>query len=562
LISNKKQWTKPRHNGASLPSLTCSPGLGVANQREKEFSNMKKTTLALLLICAAVFAQQKGTFTDSRDKKTYKTVKIKIHTWLAENLNYDDKSAKCYENKPENCKKYGRLYNHEAAEKACPKGWRLPRDEDWMRLVEYAGTEEPGLKLKAKNSWDQNCYLEKPANCNGKDNLGFAALAGGYREVFGSDDDITERYATLGDHGYWWTEEDAARMASYYNEIRFGYYRSRDRYSFSIRCLKELTAAEKADSTKKVKADSIAKEKAIADSIAKAKADSLAKAKAQADSVAKILKTASLDPRDKKQYKAAKIGEQIWMAENLDYNAEGSKCYDNKPENCKKYGRLYNWITALKLPSACADNNCANQIRKKHQGICPDGWHIPNNSEWNELKRVAGGTSSAGIKLKTKSDWKNGTDELSFSALPGGYGKADGGFDAVGGGGLWWDATNEFSNYQTMSNTRDDVYGGNVAKNLLLSLRCIYGEASNETLPPVTIAPAKAPAPAKAAAPANTPPKTMYCVSYVTGKPVSCLEIKDTQDAKKICDIQSKGMKMMLGEAKLTETKPSIKCDK
>jgi uncharacterized protein (TIGR02145 family) len=84
-------------------------------------------------------------------------------------------------------------------------------------------------------------------------------------------------------------------------------------------------------------------------------------------------------------YRTVQIGSQIWMAENLNYAVEGSVCYDNLESNCDKYGRLYNWATAMNLDLSCNFITCASQIQLKHQGICPAGWHIPGNTDWDQL---------------------------------------------------------------------------------------------------------------------------------------------------------------------------------
>jgi len=138
---------------------------------------MKTTITMLILLCVAAFAQQKGSFTDTRDKKTYKTVKIGEQTWMAENLNYSQRS-KCYDNKPANCDKYGRLYDWNTATEVCPKGWHLPNDVEWEILTATVGGKETaGKLLKAASGWDNND--------NGSDSYGFSALSGGYGDAFG-----------------------------------------------------------------------------------------------------------------------------------------------------------------------------------------------------------------------------------------------------------------------------------------------------------------------------------------------------------------------------------------
>ncbi len=105
------------------------------------------------------------------------------------------------------------------------------------------------------------------------------------------------------------------------------------------------------------------------------------------------------DSRDGKTYKTVKIGNQVWMAENLNYQTDESKCYDNKPENCDKYGRLYVWGEAVTA--------------------CPDGWHLPNNQEFEDLKTLAGQKAGdidkAGTVLKSTTSWNDYKGESGYA---------------------------------------------------------------------------------------------------------------------------------------------------
>jgi len=153
--------------------------------------------------------------------------------------------------------------------------------------------------------------------------------------------------------------------------------------------------------------------------------------------------------------KIAKIGTQTWMAENLNRNVSGSKCYDNNSANCNMYGRLYNWATAMT--------------------VCPSGWHLPTDAEWDVLMTAVGG----GTKLKASSGWNsngNGTNDYGFSALPGGVGGSDGGFGNVGNVGSWWSATeyNASNAYRlSISYNSSNVDRGYYGKSYLYSVRCV-----------------------------------------------------------------------------------------
>jgi len=189
----------------------------------------------LLLITAAVAAAiagavagepSFGTFTDTRDGQTYKTVTIGKQTWMAQNLNYKTDSSWCYKNADSNCVKYGRLYDWKTATTVCPKGWKLPSLEDWDRLVATAGGEEiAGKKLKSKSGWNENG--------NGTDNYGFSALPSGY--YFRSD------FYSVGDNGHWWTvTEDAGRFAHSRYMLSTDYVYNGSSYVYkghSVRCV-------------------------------------------------------------------------------------------------------------------------------------------------------------------------------------------------------------------------------------------------------------------------------------------------------------------------------------
>ncbi|MDR2581217.1 MAG: hypothetical protein LBC85_09530 [Fibromonadaceae bacterium] len=189
-----------------------------------------------------------------------------------------------------------------------------------------------------------------------------------------------------------------------------------------------------------------------------------------------------VDTRDNQIYKWVEIGNQIWMAENLNYNAEGSQCFDNDASNCATYGRLYSWATALDLAPNCNSSTCASQIQAYHQGVCPPGWHLATYDDWTTLTNFAGDFSVAGTKLKATTGWVAdegwdlipGTDDFGFSALPGGTG-----IGMIGTWGYWWTATeNSFSAggaYGMSMGSGLEIVMGNssVTKNELRSVRCV-----------------------------------------------------------------------------------------
>ncbi|MDR0516051.1 MAG: hypothetical protein LBH25_03305 [Fibromonadaceae bacterium] len=193
-------------------------------------------------------------------------------------------------------------------------------------------------------------------------------------------------------------------------------------------------------------------------------------------------------------YQTVVIGSQTWFARNLNYipSTGNSSCYNNQPTNCDIYGRLYDWATAMNVSSNC-NNFSSCTVYSKHRGICPSGWHIPSNAEWETLLRYVdggSGTSSngyynsptAGKDLKTTSGWNdyqgssgNGTNKYGFSALPGGYLSSDNIFSGAGNIGRWWSATqNDYiAVSRSVSYDKENANWGYFYKNAPCYVRCI-----------------------------------------------------------------------------------------
>ncbi len=187
------------------------------------------------------------------------------------------------------------------------------------------------------------------------------------------------------------------------------------------------------------------------------------------------------DLRDGQTYKTITIApegtdySEVWMAENLNYAYTGvpfdcsvytsdstSWCLVNDPANCAKYGRLYTWAAAMDSVGEWSTNGKGCGYGKTCsvasagsatlvRGVCPKGWHLPSQAEWEALIVAVDGSiteytssNTAGTKLKFVTGWSdsgNGTDTFGFSALPAGLRYRIGDYDYEGDYANFWSST-------------------------------------------------------------------------------------------------------------------------
>lgn len=180
--------------------------------------------IAFMLSSLLIKAQETGTFTDSRDNKVYKTVKIGNQWFMSENLAYKPNSGNywAYNNQQNNVTKYGYLYDWETAKKVAKgiKGWHLPTNNDWNALIKYLGNDKQIVCRKLISS--------------GKS--GFNALLSGYYDLNGT-------FNLIGDCEGFWSETEYGDKGGWALGCLFGlqcdlYCYHRD-CGYSVRLLKD-----------------------------------------------------------------------------------------------------------------------------------------------------------------------------------------------------------------------------------------------------------------------------------------------------------------------------------
>jgi uncharacterized protein (TIGR02145 family) len=495
--------------------------------------------------------------------QNYNTVLIGTQCWFKENLNVgtmipgaseqtDNGTIEkyCYDNNPENCNVYGGLYQWDemmqytivpGVQGICPANWHLPTDAEWTTLTTYLGGEGiAGGKMKETGTahWS-------PPNTGATNSSGFTGLPGGvWGGVFGS----------AGSEGYWWTSTDWSSVA-WNRSIYFGggeVYRNllNQVFGFSIRCLndeittsqlnitptnQEVTAPAGTTTFEVSSNTSWTIEESVswltvsplsgggngtltityeANSSAESRIGQITITSAGGNPVVNVTVTqegaipwscgqAFTDERDGKTYNTVQIGNQCWMAENINIGTRiagvteqtnnttiEKYCYDNSEANCDNYGGLYQWNEMINYSTTAG-----------LQGICMTGWHLPTDAEWCTITTYLDATvncstmgwsgTNAGGKMKETgtSHWTSpntgATNSSGFTALPGGYRSTNLSFYGLGLGCNLWSSTQYNENnswYHGILNSKQDVDRGYYEKVRGYSVRCLKDETTTSQL--------------------------------------------------------------------------------
>ena len=453
----------------------------------------------------------------------------------------------------------------------CPVGWRIPSDDIWKILEGTVDSQYPvgdpiwnntgwrgfdaGINLKSTSGWNDNG--------NGTDLFGFTALPCGYRVYDGS-------FINIGNYSRFWSSTEHLnvlvrnRHLRYLNDEIYRYNNNKD-YGYSVRCLKDETTP--VNQPPEPPSSPNPEDGAVNQSIevdlswtctdpegdpltydvylgTESNPSQVASGQTETTYDLETLENNTeyfwkiiahddhsnttegpvwsftteestqwqcgdpfTDSRDEQIYNSVQIGEQCWMAENLnigemidgieemtDNGVIEKYCYDDNPVNCDEYGGFYQWNEMMQYMAASG-----------LQGICPVGWRIPSDDIWKILEGTVDSQYpvgdpiwnntgwrgfDAGINLKSTSGWNdngNGTDLFGFTALPCGYRVYDGSFINIGNYSRFWSSTehlNVLVRNRHLRYLNDEIYRYNNNKDYGYSVRCLKDETTPVNQPP------------------------------------------------------------------------------
>ena len=321
----------------------------------------------------------------SKTSKTYEFVKLGSQEWMTENLNEPVEGSRCYEDDSENCEKYGRLYTWADAMKV---GIDYDRNELGKIKLPHQGICPDGSHIPSYDEWQQ---LETYLGNHSKDKEFFTNQVGGFYDYRGQYKN--ERYEAL----FWSSTEYDVSGTTYDFEYAWLWAFRRDFTidndnshkwtAANVRCVRAATLDESSSSN----AETVESSNSVYNP--------------DAESV--------------------RIGAQVWSTRNLDTPVEGSMCYDDDPENCEKYGRLYTWALAMDVETKF-DAKQLGEVVHPYRGICPSGWHLPSDKEWRDLYE----------NLQDYPDY-----QAYFTSQPGGAFDYKGYYRSEGYESLYWSST-------------------------------------------------------------------------------------------------------------------------
>lgn len=384
-----------------------------------------------------------GYYTDKRNNREYRIMEIWLppysnvmNLWFAENLDYVDSTLEdgswCYNDNKDSCKTYGRLYTWEAANKACPEGWRLPTQEDWNSLYSVVSDriEPAGTKLKTIDHWQNSEGV-----LQGTNRFGFYGLPAGRKNAEGG-------WLPTGKFAYFWTSSDSTSELAYgwqltheTDALNYGvYYKD---HGMSVRCVVE---------------NNYSSEIHIEGSFDSSYVDEIP------------MREGKLEYKGQ-TYKTVEIWGKTYMAENLNYETGNSWCYNNSADSCKKYGRLYDLETALTA--------------------CPEGWKLFDSGVELSGKKLIPRESAYILaeyyaeEIKSEKGWVKspGSNLSGFNLQPaGGYDIASEAFFDMGYSAYFWTTNSSGSTSENSAlGLRYSDYNFHTpsTKNYAYAVRCV-----------------------------------------------------------------------------------------